>query len=416
MTRTEGGELAGAWFAKRWSLVFLFAALLVAAVVGYMTTAQTWQLVDEGDNMVQIRMFLRGEFELFEYNATTPVYHAIVAGLAWLLGAPPSLNAMRLISLGLSFSAVAGFVLAARRLAVAEAPLALGQFFFLPILFPFFFLIYTDVLSLGFLLFSIYGVLNRSEKLAGLAGILAVVVRQNQIVWLFFSFLLLYLLKNGFLLEWPRLKEHCRRCWLFLLGFAGFVLFVILNDGVAIGDQEMHPPFAFYLSNGYFSLFLFFFLFLPLHVGNFAQVCALFRRHRWWVGGGLALLFAIYLPTFTNTHPYNFVPGFLRNSLLHLATATLVAKILFFIPIASAILSLVVTPLKRRVFYLLYPFWFLTLVPVWLIEVRYYLVPYTLFLLFRERRRQSLEYGLLCNSLAISMFFLWGISQRWFFL
>ena len=390
--------------------------LVLAVVAGYLAIAHTWRLVDEGDNLVQIRMFLDGKFEVFKYNATTPAYHALVAFCAWLLETPPSLNSMRLISLGFGLSAVAGFALSIRRLADPEVPLAIGQFFFLPILFPFFFLLYTDVLSLGLLLFSVYGVLTRSERLAGLAGILAVVVRQNQIVWLLFNFLLLYVIKNGFVLGGAAIKEHCRRSWIFLLGFAGFVIFVILNGGVAIGDQEMHPPFAFYLSNCYFSLFLFLILFLPLHLCNFAKIRALVRQRRWWVASGLGLLLAIYVPTFTNTHPYNLVPGFLRNTLLHLATKTLTAKILFFIPIAYAILSLAVAPLKQRGFYLLYPFWFLSLVPVWLIEVRYYLVPYSLFLLFRERRHKTPEYGLLLYSLAISIFFFWGISQQWFFL
>ncbi len=383
-------------------------------MAGYLIISQTWQLVDEEENLVQIRMLLHGQFHEFQYIATTPAYHAIIALLAWLLNAQ-SLSLIRLLSLMLGLSAVAGFFIAARHLDAMDAPLATSQFFFLPILLPFFFLLYTDVLSLGLLVFSVYGALTHREKLAGTAGILAVVVRQNQIVWLLFVFLLLYLIENGYSMDREAIKNHLRRSWIFLIGFAAFALFVLLNHGIAIGDCKMHPPFTFHLGNVYFSLFLFLIVFLPMHLANFPKVCALIRRNPWLLAV-LGLLLSIYLPTFTNTHPYNFVHGFLRNVVLELATLALWTKLLFFIPIAYTILSIAVTPLKKPVFYLVYPFWILTLVPAWLIEERYYLAAFSLFLLFRERQSLSIEYASLVYSMATGFFFLWGISRRWFFL
>jgi len=399
---------------KRWSLWLLILLLLLAAVAGHLVISQTWQLVDEEENLVQIRMFLNGQFREFEYIATTPAYHAMIALLAWLMNAQ-SLSEIRLISLMLGLSAVIGFFIAARRLNDMNAPLAASQFFFMPILLPFFFLLYTDVLSLGLLLFSVYGALTHRERLAGAAGILSVVVRQNQIVWLLFVFLLIYLIENGYFMNREAVKNHLRRSWIFLMGFAAFVFFVVVNHGVAIGDRKMHPPYTFHLGNVYFSLFLFLLVFLPLHLANAQKVCALIRRNP-WVLAALGLLLSIYLPTFNDTHPYNFVHGFLRNVVLEFATLELWTKLFFFVSIAYTILSIAVTPLKKPAFYLIYPFWILTLVPAWLIEERYYLVAFSLFLLFRERQGRGVEYASLAYSMATGFFFLWGISQRWFFL
>ncbi|MEK6776958.1 MAG: hypothetical protein AABY87_08770 [bacterium] len=399
---------------KHGPLRFLILLLSLAAVAGYLTISQTWQLVDEEENLVQIRMFLSGQYQEFKYIATTPAYHGVIAFLACLLNAQ-SVNSLRLISLVLSLSAVPVFFFAARRLDEAEAPLATSQFFFLPILLPFFFLLYTDVLSLGLVLLSVYGALTHREYLAGVAGILAVAVRQNQIVWLLFVFLLVYLIENGYAMNREAIKNHLRRCWIFLIGFAAFALFVLLNHGIAMGDREMHPPFTFHLGNVYFSLFFFLMVFLPMHLFNFRKVCALVRRNP-WVLPAMGLLLAIYLPTFKNTHPYNFVPGFLHNMVLKLAELSLWTRILFFIPIGYAILSILVTPLKQPAFYLVYPFWIFTLVPAWLIEERYYLAAFSLFLLFRERQSRGIEYTSLVYSMVMGSFFLWGISQRWFFL
>ena len=56
-----------------------------------------------------------------------------------------------------------------------------------------------------------------------------------------------------------------------------------------------------------------------------------------------------------------------------------------FLPIGYSILSLCVTPLARRSFYLLYPFTLLYFVPNAVIEIRYGFIPYALFLLFKEK-------------------------------
>ena len=52
--------------------------------------------------------------------------------------------------------------------------------------------------------------------------------------------------------------------------------------------------------------------------------------------------------------------------------------------IALAALSLFVIRLRQPVHYLIYPFAALSVMPVWLIEQRYYFPAFALFMLFRE--------------------------------
>ena len=66
-------------------------------------------------------------------------------------------------------------------------------------------------------------------------------------------------------------------------------------------------------------------------------------------------------------------------------------KSLLFLPIAYSFLSLFVTEFKRKSFYLLYLFSFLFLLPSWLIEQRYYLIPFSLFILFKKEENKLVE-------------------------
>jgi alpha-1,2-glucosyltransferase len=135
--------------------------------------------------------------------------------------------------------------------------------------------------------------------------------------------------------------------------------------------------------------------------------------------------------TFANDHPYNqlsiqalqssdtqlveYAP-FLRNELLHLATQSVLAKTLFFIPVLLSCLVLRKMKLVQPRFLLIYPLLLLLLAPSWLIEQRYCLVPLALLLLARERRSPALEYATAALSFAGSMYVAYGIVRYRFFL
>jgi len=116
--------------------------------------------------------------------------------------------------------------------------------------------------------------------LAGLIGIASIIVRQNNIIWLFFIFILIYALENNSFNKYS-LKAHLKKSWIFLLGFLAFLIFAILNKGIAIGDKESHPLASLHFSNIYFMLFLFFFLFLPLNLSNLKKIIYPFIAVKW---------------------------------------------------------------------------------------------------------------------------------------
>jgi hypothetical protein len=101
---------------------------------------------------------------------------------------------------------------------------------------------------------------------------------------------------------------------------------------------------------------------------------------------GLVLgeVFLVFVLFFKADHPYNQFGRFLHNWILWDMTRSFFSKCLYFVPIAWSILSLCVTPLKKKSFYLFYPFAILYLMPNAVIEIRYGFIPFALFLLLKE--------------------------------
>jgi alpha-1,2-glucosyltransferase len=179
------------------------------------------------------------------------------------------------------------------------------------------------------------------------------------------------------------IKQTLVKYWLFLLTGTLFVVFVFANGGVAIGDESAHPVSAVHLGNVFFLMFLSFFLFLPLFWARRHEALSPMRTWPAWLGVGV--LFATFWLGFSVDHPYNTQEGdrFMRNAVLIFFSSTALSKFSFFVPVALAMLSLRVVRLRSH-WWLLYPFTILFLLPAWLIEQRYYLIPLSLFLLARE--------------------------------
>jgi hypothetical protein len=89
-------------------------------------------------------------------------------------------------------------------------------------------------------------------------------------------------------------------------------------------------------------------------------------------------------------------------------------RILSFFPIAYSMLSLCVTRLERRSFYLLYPFTIFFLLPNEVIEVRYGFIPLALFLLFKEKDSWKMTAITLAFYWIAIGLLIWAISTRFF--
>lgn len=116
-------------------------------------------------------------------------------------------------------------------------------------------------------------------------------------------------------------------------------------------------------------------------------------------------LLAFFLGTFEIDHPYNTEPWaqwFLSNQILSFFGKDALHKALFFLPILYAICSLIVTPLYDKRYNLIYPFSILFLLPHWLVDPRYHLIPLVLFLLFKRDDPSPINYLTMLAYVALS--------------
>jgi alpha-1,2-glucosyltransferase len=370
------------------TLFFLALVVVILVEFRYMSSARL--LSDESYNFRQITRFLNGDISLEPEMNVIPGYHALVA-LALSVAGKTGLFSARFFSAAISYLSILIFYLLSRMITLHASLVKTLLFAFFPLFFPFFTLVYTDLLAMTLVLLAFYLILVRQYNLGGVVGLLSVLARTNNIAWFAFLFVIVYVENYGLGLR--ALPRSLRRTWVYLLGLALFLVFLVWNGGIALTNKAVQPLFKFTPGNLYFLLFLFAFLFLPLNLANIPAILRLVRKRR-WVLPVLLVIFFIYLLTFTNSHPYNqsFPDYYLHNGLLIWATSGLLPKTLFFLPVAFSLLSLAVVRLRERRFYWLYPFTFLSLLPFWLIEPRYAFVPLGLFLLFKKERAAWLDW------------------------
>lgn len=403
------------------------AAIALACLWAMLRLFQGDVAADEGVHGMQIVNLAEGRYRLAEGLTVIPGYHVVLMLLADLTGARSS-TAVRALSALVSLPAIPVFYLMVRRLQPRFAAVATLQFAFLPVLFPFFFLLYTDGLSLLLVLLSVLLVLRGHRLAAAGVAILAVLVRQTNIICLAFVLALAYVEDHGFTLSRDRVVPFLRRHLPFVLALAAFAVFVVTNRGVALGDGSAHP-LKFRLGNVYLFLFLYFFVLLPVHLAALPRALAGLRDPR--VLGFALALFGVFMFTFVNDHPYNLASveafrysddaaftgqePFLHNQLLHVATRDLAGRLLFFVPVLLSCLLLLKTRLVQTRFVLVYALALALLTPSWLIEPRYCLVPLALLLMARERESPWLEYASALLALAACIYVVDGIDRYRFF-
>ncbi len=395
-------------------LIIFFITLSICFISSYLYIQNAKLFVDEKFHYSQIKKFINKDFTHHPKITTIPGYHAILALFAYIFNVS-SIAPIRLLSLFFSIASIPIFFLSSLKICEESSMIKTMQYYFFPILFPFFFLLYTDVSSLLMILISFYFLLNQKYKLAGIMGILSLFIRQNNIVWLAFMCVFIHFEKYNFEFSAKIFQKSIRDYWIFIIGFILFTIFLIINKGVAIGQKSMHPSFLFRTGNIFFMMFLFFFLFLPLNISNFQKIVQHIEKNKKIIII-IAIVFLIYMFTFVNDHPYNWSGYFIRNKILIYFTSTIVLKTLFFIPIAYSILSISVTKLHRKSFYILYPATLIYLLPSWLIEQRYYLIPFILFILFKKEESKFVEYLTITFYVLASTGIYLGIRNNFFFL
>jgi len=387
------------------SLAFILALMGVCFFV-----TRTMELrVDENNHLNQIQRYLSGSY--VTTSTASGGFHATAAIFAWLTG-HSGRESIRLFVLMISGATILTF----RSLVTSFEPQASTvrtlQFALFPLLFPFWFLIYTDVLALLLLLLAVLALTRDRFHVTAILATLSVAVRQTYVVWLAMLGVWTAIVNVG-----SPLRPLARRGMSFGIAAALFVLFVLVNDGVAIGDRDSHPEMELHTENLLFMLVCFFLMFFPLIVSRLPQIA---RLHPALLIGVALSSAVLFFGTFRVDHPYNHnvitQDIFLRNAMLHATTSSTLARVATSVVIALAALSLFVIRLRQPVHYLIYPFAALSVMPVWLIEQRYYLPAFALFMLFRESASPSTERAMVAMNGVVALYLFAGVAQGWFFL
>lgn len=402
----------------RWTELAALVMVLAAAVVVMLAVLPAEPMVDEHFHLGQIRLINSDDFVRVP-ELTTPLgFHYSVALPGRWLGVD-SITGLRAISATLALVSILLAWLCVQRSHDDGASMRALQILFCPLLWPFYFLLYTDLVSLAVVLTGLMFVLSGRFALAGLIGVAMLGWRQSNVFWAGLLWLMA-LHQAGLgrvLVLWFRrgdsvaaepagrhLIEALKATWPLALPLIAFVGFVIVNQGVALGDRGAHQFGArLYPAQVFFMLLTFWVVLLPLHLASLPAIGRLLRRQPLWPVG-LILLFALYMATFAVTHVYNLgLPEFhLRNRVLGWLSDDWLWRALAFIGMAWTLLTLAVTRLETTAGYWLYPVTLAALLPVELIEQRYYIVPMVIFLLLRSRGRPAVEGSLLAWFVVLS--------------
>ena len=384
-----------------------FAVILGVAVLVYHALRPLGRYSDEIHHYRQIRSFCDGDFTLNPRITTIPGYH-IVSALVGRVTGDCSAQRMRLVNTVIGALSVVAFFLAVRAAGSQVRVARTLQYFFLPILLPYHFLIYADSISLLANLLTIALLLRGRFALAGLAGSLAILVRQTNVVWLVLVCAVALADAPAVWNEPRPLEAALKRTWTALLGLVGFAAFVLWNGGVAVGGRGAFAA-GLHTGNVFLFLALYFVLFLP------ANVFALHRRRERladkWLSALVLGAYLLFLATFRVDHPFNKFEGFLRNEMLDAVASSLVFKHVFFVFAAGGLAALYVTRLRRPALYLIYPLALATLLPLRLIEHRYGLAAFVLLLVCREDDPPWVEAAGVGLSMVLSAVLLYGLAR-----
>lgn len=398
---------------ETWLLGILCGALYVAAIL-----AMRWipPLTDEITHYAQIWLFAQGQWRVLPELTTIPGYHLLAAVVLEALHGV-SLQDARLLGAAFGLFATAGFHALRARLWPGTQTLATAQFLALPILAPLFFVVYTDVLAIGLLLWAAWANVDRRHWLAAALLAALVAVRQHEIVWggLFALFAVPRLDLRSALRHW---RETAWALLPYALPLACFLAFWGWNGSISLSHSQsaLHPDFSLHAGNVLLALVVIGVL-LPLQTAQgFARAAQAIARRPVLALAPLVLLFGFWF-CFRADNPYN---GALPDFYLHNRLPVLIEHRPWIRSIAAIVATLAacalaatrVRPARAR---WLFAFAALFLAASWLVELRYVAVPLVLWLAMREHRSRTVEMATLALWLALAVWIMDGIvAQRLF--
>ncbi|XP_071544183.1 dol-P-Glc:Glc(2)Man(9)GlcNAc(2)-PP-Dol alpha-1,2-glucosyltransferase [Panulirus ornatus] len=303
-------------------------------------TVQPKPFIDEIYHIPQAQKYCEGKFGEWDSKITTlPGLYLFSIGLngpvSWVLGRPLcdvfSLRITNLVAAAFLLSTIHKLLIHLHGSKIDSWKLMLSglNLSLLPVLYWFTFLYYTDVLSTLVVLVMILFHLNHAPITAAAMGVVAVMMRQTNIIWVGFLCVLMAAdVLGARVLKAPvntladtkvlmkKLKKVAAKpyrlaevlvdvvvdCFSYGLVLAGFLVFVAYNGSIVIGDRSAHEATVHIPQLGYFCLFFLIFSLphAPIHVRPFIKLC---RRH---LAFAVATLVVGVMVVHSNTlvHPY----------------------------------------------------------------------------------------------------------------
>lgn len=414
---TSAAHASLAWFrqlsrtADPWASRLLVAAFLtLQSLWAFGATVDMPDYSDEVHHVPQIERFCRADYTLSPEITSLPGYHLAASTYARLRG-DCSRHALRgfNVACGLLVTLTAFAIL--NTLGSAWALTRTTAFHFLPILFPYHFVVYTDVLSLFFAMFAVWLMLRQRWLVSGIVGSLGIVLRQHNAVVLLLGLLLAAEASEPGLPARAWIIDYAKKTWTSVLGLAAFAVFMVINHGPALGDQSAHP-LGVHVGNLYFALSLLALVSFPVGVDLiWRQRAALWPSTIFMTA--LLCAYLLYMRSFRVDHPYNLHPAtmtFVRNIALVWVNQSPLTKMLFFFVVSFGFATVWVAQFSRPSLWLWLPIAVAVLLPDALIEQRYSILPLGLWILLRKDASPSAELLTALSNAAVGIASLWLIS------
>lgn len=377
---------------------------------------------DEFFHAPQIFRFLHGQFDHVDPGITNiPGYHLLVAGLLKLFGSQGSLGAIRAVNALFGLLAAGAFLFARRGGGAGNDWRATAQFLFLPVLFVYGFLAYTDMLSVALILLATGFTLRQRHVAASGMLVAAMLVRQNDVIWAGFLALLSVWppwRESGWK-AWRAIPEMLLMAWPYLVTVLIFIGYWAWNGSISYSavEQSVHPDVSFHLGNPYFFLFLVG-IFHPLqYADGLRRAAAAVRVQPWRLLFPVAV-FAAYVAGFAVTNPFDLVATdhFLHNAVLAAVNRGGPVWWAFGLIAVVAACGIAGTRFDRPQYWLMFPFALFYLATSWLIEGRYSLIPLALWLVLRRQESNLCERLTLALWVPVAVYFLFGVIDGRFIL
>jgi hypothetical protein len=397
----------------RWRAAGLVVLAVLFGCCVHLALGQSQAIVDEGVHVPQITSFMSGSWGTHPYLAMIPGYHLVMAGLMDASGLS-SLGAMRGESAVFGLAAALVFFFIRRKLGDEDAIASAAMFFVFPLFYPYYFLVYTDIFSLSLVLLGVLSAVHGKHLLAACIITLSLAARQNNVIW--GAFLAAYA-------AWPALASRDSGVWLplkaaaikalpYLLPLLAFLAYWRWNGTIAFSATVAgaHPDLRFHAGNVWLALFLFLVLF-PREAWQGIQSFGAGVRARPWL-----LLAPVVLCGWIRLHGSGdnqaFQDYFIRNAFIAYVAHGW-TRVGFCILVALAACSILHTRFRDPRGVLIYPFSIVCLASSALIENRYAIVPFALWMVFRQ---DDSPRWMLPVWLGVSVLLTYGVLTRTFML